>query len=106
MLTKSGCRLQIEFVERYDTVEFLVARQMRDRLHDIAERNLVRKIVRSIEAGARPVGVAQLFRRQQDHAATAALALTHKLLTFFVAGDAEECEWARVRHGPNGSDPG
>ena len=99
MFAQRGSSLHVVFVERNDAVEFVCARQMGDGLHDIGEGNFSRKVEGVVETLARPVGIAQFLRRQQNHAAALALALAHELLALFVGGNAEESERARVRHG-------
>ena len=69
---------------------FLRPRKVRDRLHNIGEGNFGGKIECFVQAFARPVGVAQLLRRKQEHAAALALALAHELLSFFVGRNAQE----------------
>ena len=74
------------------------ARQMRDRLHNVGDGNLFRKIVGLVEAFARPVGVAQFLRRQQEHTASLPLALAQEFLALFVGGDAKQRQRPRVGH--------
>ena len=105
MLAERSRGLHVEFVERHDAIDFLVAGQMGDGLHDIVERNLLGKVEGIVEALAGPVGIPQFLSRQQDHAAAASLALAHEFLPFFVGGDAEKCQRAGVRH-ESGSDQG
>jgi hypothetical protein len=71
---------------------------VRDRLNDIRERKLSGKVECVIQAFARPVGIAQLFSRQQKYMATLALTLAHKVLSLFVRRNAEQGQWARFRH--------
>ena len=99
MLAQRGGGLHVVFVERDDAVELVRARQMGDRLHDVGEGNFCGKVEGIVEAFARPVGVAQFFRGQQNHAAALALALAHELLPLFVGRDAEKSQRARLRHG-------
>ena len=99
MFAQSGGRFHVVFVERDDAIQFVRARQMRHRLHDVSEGNLRGKVKSIVETFARPIGIAQFFRRQQDHAAALALALAHEFLPLLVSRDAQESQRAGVRHG-------
>jgi hypothetical protein len=99
MFPQRGGGFHVVLVERDDAIQFLRARQMSDCLHDVGEGNLRRKVKGIVEAFARPVGVAQFFRGEKNHAAALALALPHELLPLLVSGDAEESQRPGVRHG-------
>ncbi len=90
VLAESCGGFHVVFVERDDAVDLLRAREVRHSPHNVGERNFGGEIERVVEAFARPVGIAQLLRRKQEHAAALALALAHELLSFFVGGDAEK----------------
>ena len=99
MFAQRGGGFHVVFIERDDTIEFVIAREMSDCAHDVGQGNLRRKIEGVVEALTRPVGVAQFFRGQQNHAAILPLALAHELLALLVGRDAQESQRARVRHG-------
>src|ERR1700688_2390589 len=99
MFAQRGSSLHVVFVERNDTIQFVCARQMSDGLHNIGKGNLSRKVEGVVQTLPGPVGIPQLLRRHQNHAATLALALTHEFLALLIRGNAEESEPTRVRHG-------
>ena len=99
MFAQRGGRFHVIFVQCNNAVDFLRARQVRDRLHYVGECNFRRQIERLVETLARPIGVAQFVRRQQDYAAALALALAHELLPLFIRRDTQEGQRARLRHG-------
>ena len=99
MLAQSGGRFHVVFVEGNNAIQFMRAGQMGHCLHDVGQCNIFRKVEGLVETFARPVGIAQFFGGQQNHAAALALALAHEFLSLFVGSDAKDCQQARVRHG-------
>ncbi len=90
VLAKSRGSFHVVLVEGDDAVDFLRARQVRHRLHDVRKRNLRGKVEGVVQALPRPVGLTQLLRRKQEHVAALALALAHEFLSLLVGRDAKK----------------
>ena len=96
--------LDVEVVERHDTVDADAPRQVagpEDQVVEPPALVVVGHIEDVVEALARPVGVAQAFRRDQEDARALALRLAEEVVPLVIRGDAEDGE--RCGHaGPDG----
>jgi hypothetical protein len=96
------CRsFHVELIERHDAIDAPAPRQIADGVGDLFERQSFRHGDNFVQHIARPVGVAMLFERHQEHAAAQARALAHEGLALHVSRVAEDelsCRWL-ARHG-------
>src|SRR5581483_966829 len=82
-------RLDVEFIERHDAVNLPRPGEVADGVNDVGFLRRVGHHKDFVNTLARPAGLGQLFRRQQQHGAALPLALAHELLTFFVTRQTE-----------------
>src|SRR6204780_2358743 len=98
VFAKRGGVFHVEFIERNDAVNRLPARHVTDGVDDRPGGQVRGHVEHFVDRFARPVAVAEFFYRKQQHAAALVFAGAQEFLAFFVGGDAENRQRARLRH--------
>jgi hypothetical protein len=87
-----------KLVKRDNAVDLFLPRQVADSFYDVGQGKFGGDIKDVVKTLTRPVGIAQGFGGEQEHAASLPLAFAHELLSLFVGGDAEKSERSGFRH--------
>jgi hypothetical protein len=90
VLAQRRRHLEVELVERDDAVDRLAAREIADRVDHVLAVAKVRHQESLVDALHRPLGVPELFAREEQHARAEALRLAEELLTLEVGGEGED----------------
>ncbi len=101
VLAQSSRSFHVKLIQGDDAVDLFLSREVGHRLDDLDHGEVCGDIENVVETLARPVGIAESLRREQEHAAALALAFAHQFLAFFVGSDAQKGKRSRFRHGPS-----
>ena len=98
VLAQQGRRLDVEVVERHDAIDLPRARDVADALQQVLAPDVARDVEELLDRLARPLRIAQLVGRQQQHAVPFPMALAQELVTLLEGRDAQQGQCRRLRH--------